>query len=97
MDIVIGYDVNTMTREGRNRLRKVAKICEAHGIRVQYSLFECSLSETQFTSFKLKLMKIMDEKDDSLRIYHIKGGRANNVETYGRNEYIDFTSDTLIL
>jgi CRISPR-associated protein Cas2 len=97
MDIVIGYDVNTMTREGRYRLRKVAKTCEAFGIRVQYSLFECSLSETQFTSFKLKLLKIIDTDDDSLRIYHLKGGRASNVETYGRDGYIDFTADTLIL
>jgi CRISPR-associated protein Cas2 len=44
IDIVVTYDVNTEDAAGRKRLRKVAKICEAYGQRVQKSVFECSVT-----------------------------------------------------
>ena len=43
MLVVVCYDVNTETRAGRRRLRRVAKVCESSGQRVQYSVFECQL------------------------------------------------------
>jgi CRISPR-associated protein Cas2 len=39
MDVLIAYDVNTETKEGR--LRRVATVCKDFGQRVQYSVFEC--------------------------------------------------------
>jgi hypothetical protein len=47
MNILITYDVSTVTPQGRKRLRQVAKACEAYGQRVQKSVFECRLTETQ--------------------------------------------------
>ncbi len=41
MLVVVAYDVNTETTEGRRRLRRVAKICKDNGQRVQNSVFEC--------------------------------------------------------
>ena len=38
--IVLSYDVDTTDAAGAKRLRKVAKICEAKGCRVQNSVFE---------------------------------------------------------
>ena len=38
--IVVAYDVNTETPEGRRRLRRVAKVCVNYGQRVQNSVFE---------------------------------------------------------
>lgn len=40
MLVVITYDVNTMTVAGEKRLRRVAKLCERYGVRVQNSVFE---------------------------------------------------------
>ena len=40
MLVIVCYDVNTETREGRRRLRRVAKLCEGIGQRVQKSVFE---------------------------------------------------------
>ena len=40
MEILVTYDVNTETAEGRRRLRRVAKVCERFGQRVQFSVFE---------------------------------------------------------
>ncbi len=96
MDIVVTYDVNTLTREGRRRLRRVAKVCVGCGQRVQWSVFECSVTDIQFERFKQRLLAEIDEKEDSLRIYHLYGGRQDAVESYGRDGYIDF-SDPLIL
>ena len=43
MLVLITYDVNTETAEGKTRLRKVAKQCVNYGRRVQNSVFECIL------------------------------------------------------
>lgn len=41
MMVIVSYDVSTTTKDGRRRLRKVARICEDFGQRVQNSVFEC--------------------------------------------------------
>lgn len=38
MRVVVSYDVRTDTSEGRRRLRRIAKLCESNGVRVQYSV-----------------------------------------------------------
>ena len=42
MLIIVTYDVSTETAAGRKRLRRVAKVCESTGQRVQKSVFECT-------------------------------------------------------
>jgi CRISPR-associated protein Cas2 len=91
VDLIITYDVNTLTRAGRSRLRKISKICEGHGQRVQYSVFECKVTEAQRVTLTARLLKIVNEKEDSLRVYLLRGGRAGAVESYGRDSYVDFT------
>ena len=51
MMVVITYDVNTETNEGKRRLRQVAKQCVNYGQRVQNSVFECSLDAAQLAAF----------------------------------------------
>jgi CRISPR-associated protein Cas2 len=89
MQILVTYDVNTTTSEGRRRLRKVAKICEGHGARVQLSVFECTLTEQQLVQFRDRLIKNIDEQEDSLRLYTLHGIRENVVEVYGRDHWVD--------
>ena len=55
MFILITYDVNTSNTAGQKRLRKVAKICEKHGIRVQNSVFEVLVDAAQFVKLKAQL------------------------------------------
>ena len=47
MLVVITYDVNTEDREGRRRLRLIARQCVNYGQRVQNSVFECLLDAVQ--------------------------------------------------
>ena len=84
MEILVTYDVTTETAAGRRRLRRVAKVCQGFGQRVQKSVFECTVSPTQLERLKQKLRKAMDEKEDSLRIYHLPEAREKRVEEMGR-------------
>ena len=95
MNVLVTYDVNTETREGRKRLRKIAIVCKDFGQRVQYSVFECQVTEAQLESLRNRLLKTISEDEDSLRIYRLIGLREQNVESYGLNAYISY-EDPLI-
>lgn len=90
MEVLIAYDVSTLTKEGRARLRRVAKLCEGHGQRVQFSLFECSLSEAQMEVLRVRLLKAISQDEDNLRIYTLRGLRKDVVQSWGKDAYINF-------
>ena len=46
------------------RLARIARVCEDYGVRVQYSIFECRLEESDFEDFWLKLLDEIDEDED---------------------------------
>ncbi|MCS7272907.1 MAG: CRISPR-associated endonuclease Cas2 [Fimbriimonadales bacterium] len=96
MHILICYDVETADAAGRRRLRKVAQACKAYGQRVQKSVFECQLTESQLQALKRRLLRIIDPNADSLRFYRLPNDRAQYVETYGRDTYVDFTLPLII-
>jgi CRISPR-associated protein Cas2 len=89
MEILVTYDVATETPAGRRRLRKVAEICQAHGQRVQKSVFECLVSAAQYERLKDKLARAIDPAEDSLRFYRLAEPRANYLETMGRQIVYD--------
>ncbi|TLS67630.1 CRISPR-associated endonuclease Cas2 [Mariprofundus erugo] len=96
MNIVVTYDVNTETKEGRRRLRRVAKICEDYGQRVQYSVFECSVEPMQMDAMLAALSDEINTELDSLRIYRLYGQRSGAVYTLGRDSYRDFSAPLVI-
>ena len=77
MLVLITYDVSTQDAAGSRRLRNVAKACEAHGQRVQNSVFECLLSEAQFRELQHRLEQLIEPEEDSLRFY-LLGNRYEN-------------------
>lgn len=83
MLILVAYDVSTLTPEGRKRLKEVAKLCETHGKRVQKSLFECSIDAAQEREFQRALISVIDENEDSLRMYHLGNHGFNKVTCFG--------------
>ena len=83
MLVLITYDVNTETASGKKRLRKVAKQCENYGRRVQNSVFECILDQTQSVMLKQILSDIIDENVDSLRFYYLGNKYQTKVEHVG--------------
>ena len=96
MLVLITYDVNTQTPAGRARLRKVAKQCTNYGQRVQNSVFECILDAAKVREVKEKLIRLIDEENDSLRFYYLGNNYKNKVEHIGIKESFD-VEDTFIL
>lgn len=83
MLVLITYDVNTQTADGRKRLRKVAKECVNYGQRVQNSVFECVMDSTKCREVKNILEKIMDKEKDSIRFYYLGDNYKKKVEHMG--------------
>jgi CRISPR-associated protein Cas2 len=97
MWVVVCYDVNTETREGRRRLRRVAQVCKNYGQRVQKSVFECQVDQMKFEELRRKLLKEVTLSLDNLRIYRLTEPREKHVESYGEIQTILFDEDTLVV
>ncbi|MCC8042469.1 MAG: CRISPR-associated endonuclease Cas2 [Oscillospiraceae bacterium] len=91
MNILLTYDVNTSASDGAKRLRKVAKQCEKYGLRVQDSVFELDVDMAQLTVLTNELEKIIDEKKDSIRIYHLGKNLKEHITVIGRKQLIENT------
>lgn len=96
MEILVTYDVSTETLEGRRRLRKVALTCKNFGQRVQKSVFECTVDEMQYERLVHALLKCIDEKEDSLRIYRLREPKDRYVAEYGWKKHIDFEAPLIV-
>jgi CRISPR-associated protein Cas2 len=90
MLVLVCYDVSTESNEGRRRLRRVAKVCESTGQRVQKSVFECQLDVAQFEGLQRKLLAEINADQDCLRLYRIPETRGFEVLEHGAFKAVDF-------
>lgn len=97
MMVLVTYDVSTVTNKGKKRLNKIAKICVDYGLRVQNSVFECTVDPTQWMVLKDKLLKTYDKNEDSLRFYNLGGKWDRKVEHHGIKEVPNIEKDALIV
>ena len=74
---VVTYDIGDTKRR-----EQVMKIMESVGTRMNYSVFECMLTENQYKSLRNRLAKIVVQKEDWINIYPICR------ECYARIQYI---------
>jgi CRISPR-associated protein Cas2 len=58
---LISYDVRDP-----KRLRRVAKLLEGYGTRLQYSVFRCRLDELTLEKLHWELNKVLEDEDDLL-------------------------------
>lgn len=96
MLIIVTYDVSTETAAGRKRLRRVAKVCESMGQRVQKSVFECQVNEMQFEQLERDLLAEIDEKEDNLRFYRITEPVEVRVRQHGVFRSVDFEGPLIL-
>ena len=83
MMVLISYNVSTIDSAGRTRLRKVAKECQNHAQRVQNSVFEANLDYSTFLKLKDRLLRLIDQEQDSLRFYYLGNNWERRVEHIG--------------
>jgi CRISPR-associated protein Cas2 len=88
--VIVCYDVNTESKEGRRRLRRVARACEATGQRVQKSVFECRFDLAGMEALERRLLEIVDLEHDCLRLYRLADTRGCEVREHGRFRATDF-------
>ena len=76
---ILCYDIP----EDRQRSR-LARLCERYGVRVQYSVFEFRLAETDYVAFRGELERggWLDGKH-ALLIYPLHDDDLENVERFG--------------
>lgn len=96
MQVLITYDVSTVTSAGRRRLRHAAKACLDYGQRVQNSVFECLVDAGQLVALRARLLKIIDPETDSLRIYLLGKEWDQRVEHHGDKPSFDPTAPLIV-
>lgn len=83
MLVVVAYDVSTESEEGVKRLRRVARVCENRGQRVQNSVFECLVDAAQWVRLRADLVSEINAVEDSLRFYFLGDNWKRRVEHVG--------------
>ncbi len=90
MLVIVCYDVSTETKAGRRRLRRVAKVCESSGQRVQKSVFECQVTLAEFEQLERRLLAEINLEQDCLRLYRLPESRGAEVREHGNFKAVDF-------
>lgn len=65
MFILISYDIP----DNKRRLKIANTLLDFGGERVQYSVFECHITERNLGRLQTRLGKVMDKEEDSIRFY----------------------------
>jgi CRISPR-associated protein Cas2 len=89
MLVLVSYDVSTVDKKGRRRLRRVAKVCQNYGQRVQYSVFECIVDPAQWTIMRQRLIDEIKPEEDSLRFYFLGSNWKRRIEHVGAKQTFD--------
>ena len=96
MFIVVCYDVKTNNSDGRKRLRHIAKLCRDYGQRVQLSVFEISLSTTDWIYLKNRILEEMNENEDSVRFYYLGENAKERIEHMGIKPSVDYDDPIIV-
>jgi len=85
MFVLISYDIED------DKLRaKVATVLEGHGRRVQYSVFECHLTERQYDALKQRLVRLVEAAGKagtySIRFYRLCKACVARFEMLGEGD-----------
>lgn len=78
MYVVVSYDI--VSDKAR---RRVAKMMEGFGSRVQWSVFDCTLDEPALQRMRKRLLRLINPERDSVRIYRICERCRHNIDILG--------------
>lgn len=88
---VVTYDVPCDKRR-----RKIAKLLEGYGQRVQYSVFECVLTDRKYQELKQRLQRRVKLPEDSVRFYPLSSQTRSNIEAWGGEEIVKEATSVII-
>jgi CRISPR-associated protein Cas2 len=96
MLVVVSYDVDTTDAAGRRRLRRIAKVCQDYGQRVQFSVFECEVEPDAWIRLRHRLIEEMNAEKDSLRFYFLGADGKRRIEHAGVKMPLDLEGPLLL-
>ncbi|MCX2968999.1 MULTISPECIES: CRISPR-associated endonuclease Cas2 [Streptomyces] len=96
MDLLLTYDVDTTTLGGARRLRRVAKLCEGYGLRVQKSVFEIVTDEADLLRLLASIDATIDHDRDSIRVYRLPHHGLTAVQTRGTAQLQSHRDDLIV-
>ena len=95
MLVVVTYDVELTKTAGARRLRRVARICESVGVRVQNSVFELMLDQTQLLQIQQRLEQVIDPEQDSIRFYLLGNHYQRRIQSMGKPLRVEQDGDLI--
>ena len=78
MFYMVCYDISD---DGRRR--EVQKTLEGYGKRVQYSVFDCDISDLQYRTLRDEILSRIDRDADSVRFYPLCNACSGKIEYRG--------------
>lgn len=78
MFVVVSYDISEDSRR-----TKVHSVLKSYGQWMQFSVFECDLTETQYAKLRSRLAKLIKPESDSIRFYFLCVCCQGKVERIG--------------
>ncbi len=81
MYYLITYDISSPKRQ-----RRIVSFCKDYGQRIQKSVFECHLTQTQFETLWESLLTVANPKEDHIIAYPICQSCIKNVHQFPRKK-----------
>jgi len=78
--VILVYDINV------KRVTRALKVCRLYLNWVQNSVFEGECSEAKLKELKLRLKRVIKEKEDSVLIYRFRDRRYFEKEVMGQEK-----------
>lgn len=88
---LIAYDIREPSR-----LRRICKLMEAHGERLQYSVFVCDLTRTELVHLRFDAEQIMNLSSDSVVIIDLGNVDAARFTFVGKREELPQRGDQIV-
>jgi CRISPR-associated protein Cas2 len=86
MFMTISYDISDDKRR-----TKIHKMLKSYGQWMQYSVFECDITDSEYAKLRSRLSKVIKPEEDSIRFYFLCACCKNKVERIGGEQVRDET------
>lgn len=91
MTYLLCYDVSDP-----RRLRRVARLLESYGMRVQKSFFQCRVPQQVLERLLERLLRVVDRRKDSVALYHLCEDCTRRAVTDGTGSLIRLESFSIL-
>ena len=92
MFVVVAYDISDDPRRTR-----VMKALKGYGEHVQESVFECDLKAPVYRQMVQRLERLIDPKQDNVRLYHLCGADVNRIQELGVGRQVQLLREFAIV